>query len=494
MADAPVQEGDILAGKYRVERVLGEGGMGVVVAAWHIELEQRVAMKFLLPELAQRGDAAERFRREARAAVRIKSEHVARVLDVGTLDEGVPYMVMEFLEGHDLSQELSERGTLEVEEAVQFVLQACEAIAEAHAAGIVHRDLKPANLFVTERADGSRVIKVLDFGISKSLTGGSDMSLTRTAAIIGSPLYMSPEQMDSAKDVDQRADIWALGVILFELLAGRPPYNGSSIPQLCAAILNDDPPSLTDFRSDVSIELSVAVQTCLQKKLDQRFASVAELVEAVGRFGPLGSHVSIDRVQRVLGRSAGKTTGPVRFPSGSDISGARTVPSSPGLAASPEVDVLPMATGAAPGVSSGHTVASWGRTGAASKLPRRAPLWIGAGLLVVLVGAVALWALGTSGARAETNLAAARGSAVGEAPVTRSATPPAVEPVAEPVAATPPAAPSVTSAPAPELAPAAQPKRPKPVVNAKPARPATAKPATSKPAASGGVTDFGGRN
>lgn len=502
MADSPVQEGDILAGKYRVERVLGEGGMGVVVAAWHIELEQRVAMKFLLPELAERGDAAERFRREARAAVRIKSEHVARVLDVGTLDEGVPYMVMEFLEGHDLSQELTQRGTLEVEEAVEFVLQACEAIAEAHSVGIVHRDLKPANLFVTERADGSRVIKVLDFGISKSLTGGSDMSLTRTAAIIGSPLYMSPEQMDSAKDVDQRTDIWALGVILFELLAGRPPYNGNSIPQLCAAILNDDPPSLSDFRPDVSHDLSVAVQTCLQKKLDQRFSSVGELVEAVGGFGPPGSHVSVDRVQRVLGKAPGMTTGRIRFPTGSDLSGARTVPSSPGLSSSPNLSPVEIPTEATSAAGSGNTVASWGRTGTGSEMPkRRAPLYIGAALAAVAIGAGALWAVGTSGAKAETSVAATGAPELGEAPSALPAEPvvaPAAIEAASAAEPTPEVAPSASAAPA--VSAEAKPVSPKPAANKPSAKPTpTAKPAaTTKPTAqlppTSGVTDFGGRN
>jgi serine/threonine-protein kinase len=208
--------------------------MGVVVAAWHIELEQRVAVKFLLPQFAQDQSAAERFRREARAAVQIRSEHVARVIDVGTLEDGEPYMVMEYLEGKDLQSELERAGCFEISEAVEYVLQACLAMAEAHAKGMVHRDLKPANLFRTTRADGARVIKVLDFGISKSIQGSSDpqLSLTRTAAMIGSPLYMSPEQLESARDVDERADVWSLGVILFELLTGSLPFGGDTLPQL----------------------------------------------------------------------------------------------------------------------------------------------------------------------------------------------------------------------------------------------------------------------
>jgi len=212
MAAAALREGDLLAGKYRIDRVLGQGGMGLVLAAFHLELEQPVAVKVLHPELAERGDAAAPFRREARAAAKIKSEHVVRVLDVGTLDGGGAYMVMEYLEGNDLSEEMQRRGQLPVYETLDFMLQACEAVSEAHIAGIIHRDLKPANLFLSRRPDCSRVAKVLDFGISKSVVPGStsDPSLTITSTIMGSPLYMSPEQMRSAKHVDARTDIWSL--------------------------------------------------------------------------------------------------------------------------------------------------------------------------------------------------------------------------------------------------------------------------------------------
>ena len=220
----PPQEGDVLAGKFRIERVLGVGGMGMVVSAMHLHLDERVAIKFLLPEALSNPEAVARFSREARAAVKIKSEHVARVIDVATLENGAPYMVMELLRGRDLSQMLQEEGALPAALAVQYVLQACEALAEAHAMGMVHRDLKPANLFLTARADGSPCVKVLDFGISKvtNMSGsGPDMGMTRTQVMMGSPLYMSPEQMASARDVDQRSDIWAVGtVLLFEKIFG----------------------------------------------------------------------------------------------------------------------------------------------------------------------------------------------------------------------------------------------------------------------------------
>ena len=233
---AGVREGDVLAGKYRVERVLGVGGMGVVVVAHHLQLDEKVALKFLLAEALGDSEAVIRFVREARAAVKIKSEHVARLIDVGQLENGSPYMVMEYLKGGDLAAWLQERGTMPLEQAVEFVLQACEAIAEAHALGIVHRDLKPANLFCIRRADSRLSIKVLDFGISKIVrkTGDlhPDVSMTRTNAVLGSPAYMSPEQMQASKHVDARTDIWSLGVILFELLSGRIPFEGEAVTEL----------------------------------------------------------------------------------------------------------------------------------------------------------------------------------------------------------------------------------------------------------------------
>src|SRR5215216_337869 len=248
------REGDILAGKFRIERVHGVGGMGMVVSAMHIHLDERVAIKFLLPDALANAEAVARFGREARAAVKIKSEHVARVIDVGALETGAPYMVMELLRGNDLSVVIRDQGALPVHVAVQYVLQACEALAEAHAIGIVHRDLKPANLFLTSRADGSPCIKVLDFGISKVTNpsgSGSDMGMTRTQSIMGSPLYMSPEQMASAKDVDPRSDIWAIGTVLYELITGHVPFEAETMPQLCTLILHTDPPPPRSIRPDV---------------------------------------------------------------------------------------------------------------------------------------------------------------------------------------------------------------------------------------------------
>jgi serine/threonine-protein kinase len=309
---AGVRPGDILAGKYRIDRILGAGGMGVVVAAHHIRLDDRVAIKFLLPEMLMSGEAVARFEREARAAVKIKSEHVARVSDVGTLENGAPYMVMEYLEGGDLSAWLKQRGPLPIDQATEFVLQACEAIAEAHALGIVHRDLKPANLFVIRRPDGALSVKVLDFGISKIRASGSssvpDVSITKTSAMIGSPLYMSPEQMQSSKDVDPRGDIWSLGIILYELLVGESPFHAESMPELVAKILSTQPPSLLARRPDAPPALEPVIFRCLEKDARRRYESVGQLAAALVAFAPARGRLSLERISGVM-RSAGLSGG-----------------------------------------------------------------------------------------------------------------------------------------------------------------------------------------
>ncbi|MGE0328559.1 MAG: serine/threonine protein kinase, partial [Polyangiaceae bacterium] len=294
----PVKVGDVIADKYRVDSVLGVGGMGVVVAATHQVLDQKVAIKFLLPEFAQHPEAGARFQREAKAAVRIQSQHVCRVLDVGVNAAGAPFMVMEYLEGRDLADELENCGRMDVERAVEYVLQACEALAEAHAAGIVHRDLKPANLFLAERADGSRIIKVLDFGISK--VTDQDVRLTKTSSVMGSPQYMAPEQMQSSKQVDQRTDIWALGAILYELLTNEVPFQGETVPEICINIVNTEPAPLLELRPELPPGLVAIVECCLKKDANERFENVAELGAELSQFGPPLSHLSAERASRVL--------------------------------------------------------------------------------------------------------------------------------------------------------------------------------------------------
>jgi serine/threonine-protein kinase len=283
-------------GQYQVEGVLGEGGMGVVVAARHKTLGHAVAIKFLTQKVVHDQVSVARFLREAKATLGIQNEHVVRIMDVGTLDNGAPYMVMERLVGRDLHSLLAERHTLEVSEAVDYVLQACEVIAEAHAIGIVHRDLKPENLFLTKRRDGSPFVKVLDFGISKWTETDQNFSLTATASVMGSPYYMSPEQVRSTKNVDQRADVWALGVVLHELLSGETPFRGDTLGAIHAAIVSDPPAPLREHRPDVPPALEAVILRCLEKKAAGRYSSIAMLARALL---PFADH-SKDSVARIL--------------------------------------------------------------------------------------------------------------------------------------------------------------------------------------------------
>ncbi|HKQ67784.1 MAG TPA: serine/threonine-protein kinase, partial [Polyangiaceae bacterium] len=300
-----VLPGDLLAAKYRVERVIGQGGMGMVAAAVHEQLGQKVALKFLLPEMLENREVAARFLREAQAAVRIQSEHVVRVLDVGTLETGAPYIVMEYLEGSDLSHVLRDRGPLPVAEAVDCIVQACHAVSEGHRLGIVHRDLKPANMFLTTRTDGSSLVKVLDFGIAKAKLGvitGQEASQTVAHSMMGSPAYMSPEQIQDASTVDARTDVWAIGVSLYELLTGEGPFRGSTVHEFLWAIMTSQPPSLRTKRPDIPAELDAVVERCLKKAPGERIQSVAELAAALAPFAPPASHAIIERIVRAASR------------------------------------------------------------------------------------------------------------------------------------------------------------------------------------------------
>ncbi len=309
----PIAEGNILAGKYRVDRVLGVGGMGVVVAATHLGLEQKVAIKFMLEPGLQQPALVERFAREARAAVRLKSDHAARVLDVGVLETGSPYMVMEYLDGNDLGAVLEHHGAMPIDTAVDCVLQACDAVAEAHSLGIVHRDLKPRNLFWTQRNDGRALVKVLDFGISKHKKGG-DLSLTRTTEIIGSPSYMSPEQFRAARGVDERSDIWSLGVILYELITGHVPFLADTITQLTAMVLSEPPRSIQAVRAGVPDDLARAIARCLEKDPALRFPTVAHLAAALAPFAPPDARDLAARIARIGSGARGSRSGSVPFP------------------------------------------------------------------------------------------------------------------------------------------------------------------------------------
>ncbi|HKO49854.1 MAG TPA: protein kinase [Polyangiaceae bacterium] len=379
MSDFVLEAGAILAGKYRIESVLGRGGMGIVAAAYHLQLEQRVAIKLMLPHAMDNPEAVARFLREARAAARISSEHVARVFDVGSLPSGEPYIAMEYLQGSDLAELLSKQGHFTAEEAVDYVLQACEALAEAHAAGIIHRDLKPSNLYLIKRVDGQRLIKVLDFGISKVTEGTgtqSEVSMTRSSALMGSPLYMSPEQMTSSKAVDARSDLWSLGVVLYEMLCGFRPFNGETLPQVCIEIASRPPSPLAERAPGLPPLLLAVVERCLQKDPEARYQTIAEFAHALSPLASPRARQSIDRISFVLAqgvnprevaaqvRTAVPTLGP-DSPSHTELASPR-----------------------AP-----RTQATWAETGSAppAKRQSRAGLWMAAATSTALLFGSAVW-------------------------------------------------------------------------------------------------------
>jgi serine/threonine-protein kinase len=279
-----VQPGDVLGGKYAVEAVIGQGGTGYVVAAQHLVLRRRVALKFLRPELAVQSELGHRFLREAQAAAQMTGDHVARVMDADTLPTGEPYLVMEFLEGEDIAAILRRSGPLSFREAAEYIVQACDAVREAHALHIVHRDLKPSNLFLTTGPNGEPRIKVLDFGVSKVLGSGSSQSLTGSDHVVGSPHYMSPEQVRTPREVDERTDIWSLGATLFTMLTGHVPFDGRSMIEVCGALLCGPPPRVGRFRADVPEGLEQVVLRCLRIDPAERFESASALARELAPF------------------------------------------------------------------------------------------------------------------------------------------------------------------------------------------------------------------
>ncbi len=398
---SPVEVGNILAGKYRVERTIGAGGMGVVVEAMDTRLERRVAIKFLLPEYAEHGEAASRFMREARAAVKIKSDHTARVIDVGTMENGSPYMVMEYLEGADVAQILERDGVLSVEDAALYIIQACEAVAEAHSHGIVHRDLKPANLFLAQQPDGSLRIKVLDFGISKVADTALDHSLTRTSSMMGSPLYMSPEQMRSTRSVDLRTDIWALGVIFYEMVTGSLPFIANSVPELSAKVLLEAHEPLSSRRPDLPVALERVVARALCKNASERFPSIAEFALELLPFAPHRARHNVERISKVL-CAAGLSTsrfkasvppGPMSATAASEagITGA-TLPGHDGGSTRDS-----RLSGVVTGAFSDATQANFGQTSGPTR-KSRAGLWAALALGVVGLAAAAAFLIPRSDA------------------------------------------------------------------------------------------------
>ncbi|MEZ4220452.1 MAG: serine/threonine-protein kinase [Polyangiaceae bacterium] len=453
---AAVSPGDVLVGKYRVERLLGQGGMGVVIEATHVALGERVAMKFLLPELAKDPEATERFLREARAAVRIKSPHVAKVSDVGTLDNGAPYMVMEFLEGQDASELLQKHGVMALPDAVDLLVQACDAIAEAHSYGIVHRDLKPANLFITRHADGSPFVKVLDFGISKVMDERQVSQLTRTTATLGSALYMSPEQIRQTRSVDHRTDIYALGVTLYELLSAAYPFDADTFPALCVEIATGTAVPLGTRRSDLPPQLLAVVERAIARDPKTRFQNVGEFCLALEPWANPGALTLIQRVARLTGA----------LPQGEFAAGA---------------------TGHHPAAPANAHASTNSQFGQASTNPtlttrRTSPALVAALVAVpmlLLLGGGGIW-LAMSRAKDSAPTATMDSATVAQPPQAPAAAPkPAPQPSAPVIEAPSPAASASTPTP---VAPPKSTPRPKGMPKPAPPTPAPAPAPTPKPA------------
>ncbi len=483
-----LQPGALLAGKYRVLRLIGRGGMAEVYAATHEVLQQTVAIKILLPDVAASAGATARFINEARAAARIRGENVAAVTDVSSLEDGSAYMVLEYLEGEDLEDYATRTGPLAPEQAVDFVLQALQALAQAHTLGFVHRDIKPSNLYLTRRHDGSSLVKVLDFGISKAprLSESSEGHATSTRTVLGSPYYMSPEQARSARSVDPRTDQWAIGVTLYRLLTGELPFGGETLTELLLEIVEATPLRPRSYRPELPEALEAVVMRCLRKDREERFGNVAELAQALLPFADI-ERSAVERICRMMGitRSAVPAVtaaAPVAAPAAAPVPAplaelaayehtaphvafvpAGTVsgkPPSSGGATSPTIPAPPMPGSSPPLVgtvaSAGvGTHASWAESSKDVPLPpRRSPLLLilGAGGFVVIGGIV--FAL-TAGHGSSARSAAPANASESTAAPTR---PPETTAVTAPSAAAaatlapeppPPAAPAATTAPGP---------------------------------------------
>jgi tRNA A-37 threonylcarbamoyl transferase component Bud32 len=309
--------GSLVDGKYLVEETVAEGGIGVVVVAKHLALDQRVAIKYLKPKARNNPSILERFVREGRLAAQITSDHVVRVLDVGSVPEGGPYIVMEYLVGEDLAH-VVRRGPVPIARAVDYILQACDALAAAHALRIIHRDIKPENLFLAERPANSSIIKLVDFGISKVAPKADDPASwgreTADGERFGTPLYMSPEQLRASSSVDTRTDVWSLGVTLHELLTGSLPFEGDDLPQLCASILTTHPLGLTSALPDAPPILEAAILRCLEKDPDDRFQNLAELAQELAPFGSAEAAAHLKRIREVIARAGERVRPPTPFP------------------------------------------------------------------------------------------------------------------------------------------------------------------------------------
>lgn len=393
-----IAAGKTLNDKYLIEREIGSGGMGIVLRATHLQLDQRVAIKILRPEMAHNRDVVERFLREARSAAKLTSEHTCRVHDVGVTAGGSPFMVLEYMDGCDLMQLDREHGPLDPSTVIDFILQACEALAEAHSRGIVHRDIKPANFFIARQADASLALKVFDFGISKARTS-VDVGVTSTQSVLGTPAYMSPQQMNDSKNVDERTDIWSLGVVLYELLNRRRPFDGDNYARLCVQVATQPVPPM-----DAALPpgLAAAVMRCLEKDVSQRFQNVAELAAALAPFARNHDDARrlVDRAMRFLGRDTGAAS--AMLTTGVGARGSSR--------ASLAVSLGPPSTLSASAAQL-SSATSWAQVSGTSHAPsRRRASTIGLAVLAVMLasfGAVGIWSATPDGIGAGADVDAA---------------------------------------------------------------------------------------
>ncbi|AKU98395.1 Serine/threonine protein kinase [Labilithrix luteola] len=432
-----ITPGAILDGKYLVGELIGSGAFGLVYEATNLELDEKVALKVMRPEVAVDNKMVARFAREAKAAAAIRSEYVATVYDVGTGRDGLPYIVMEYLAGKHLGAIVEESGPMQPRAAVEYALQLCEALAVAHSKRIVHRDIKPENLFLAERAGGMPIIKVLDFGISKAaLTGsifGNELPIVQTVNLMGTPLYMSPEQVRCTDVVDMRSDIWSFGMVLYEILTGTTAFEGASIPQICAAILETQPKPIEVYRHDLPSGLVEVVSRCLEKDVNRRYQNVAELALALMPFGPKRSRLNVERAVAVL-QGAGQVDPALKVdsvppPPSSDLYPPVSIPRPAPLGLSVRLsegsDTLPANVVAAPSVNDPSITANIRKDG------RRSRASIVVAIAVVLVGVTGAAAVflhrspapAPAPARAEaTTASAAPAGTVATEPTTATAT------------------------------------------------------------------------
>jgi serine/threonine protein kinase len=411
----PTAIGDVIAEKYRLVRTLGRGGMGRIFAADHLLLGTTVALKFMHPHLARDRGQVARFAREARAAATLKSAYSARIIDVDTLDNGELYIVMEYLDGVSLETIAVDGRGLPIPDAVRFIVQACDALAEAHSRSIIHRDVKPANLFLTKGKSGEPIIKVLDFGLAKSVVSTEGLSSSQNSTIagqaLGTPYYMSPEQITGGAVIDGRSDVWAIGTTLYELLTGHMAFPGPNAAIVFDGILLGSPTPLRVLRPEIPDTLVAIVDRCLQREVTARFQTVRELSKALESSllvpepvpfvaAPLGT----DRFQR-------SSAPPALLPQYVEASPRVTSHSLPSSAPVPSVGLSPEPEGP-PGPSGLQTLIA---------------ALAGPALIAIAAGVVALMMMGDSGGAPRVGAAKSPSFGVKSGDATRLKAPPAPE-------------------------------------------------------------------